>query len=120
MPAPSPTCGSVSTAWSSDPAAGRRPPPMTRSTPGDAKRGDAREPPPVAELRRGIARLFGYVEDVVYVGLAALLGASALALLGSAAVLFWRSLASGSFAGGIVELLDQLLLVLMVVEILYT
>jgi uncharacterized membrane protein (DUF373 family) len=74
----------------------------------------------VAALRQHIARVFGYAEDLVYIGLAALLAASALVLLGSTAVAFWRGLVGGTFVGGLVNLLDQLLLVLMVVEILYT
>ena len=80
----------------------------------------SREPAPVAETRNRLARVFGYVEDAVYVGLAVLLAAMAVVLLGTSALTFWRHAAAGDLAGNIVSLLDQLLLVLMVVEILYT
>ena len=43
-----------------------------------------------------------------------------MALLGNAAVHFARSLASGSIPATVVAVLDQLLLILMIVEILYT
>jgi uncharacterized membrane protein (DUF373 family) len=57
---------------------------------------------------------------VVYVGLGALLAASALALLGSTAMSFSHDLLHGALPGAIVGLLDRLLLVLMIVELLYT
>jgi uncharacterized membrane protein (DUF373 family) len=78
------------------------------------------EPAPVAETRDRLARVFGYVEDAVYVGLAVLLAGMAVVLLGASAVTFWRHMVAGELAANIVSLLDQLLLVLMVVEILYT
>lgn len=78
------------------------------------------EPAPVAETRDRLARVFGYVEDAVYVGLAVLLAGMAVILLGTSAVAFWRHMVAGELAVNIVGLLDQLLLVLMVVEILYT
>src|SRR5262247_3893089 len=56
----------------------------------------------------------------MYVALAALLALSALVLLGATAVTLVRSVVGGGLPGSIVGLLDQLLLVLMVVEILYT
>jgi len=70
---------------------------------------------------RGIvARGFRVIEDVVYVGLGVLLSVSALTLLGSTAIAFARGVADGSVPQDIVSLLDNLLLVLMVVELLYT
>ena len=61
------------------------------------------------------------MEDVVYVGLAILLAASAIIMLGTVAVAFGKGLATGVPASRLVaELLDQILLVLMIVEILYT
>ncbi|MCI0548843.1 MAG: phosphate-starvation-inducible PsiE family protein, partial [Candidatus Rokubacteria bacterium] len=84
------------------------------------KESGAREPPPVAETRDRLSRAFGYVEDVVYIGLAVVLAATALVLLGTSALSFWRHVAAGTLTPNIVGLLDQLLLVLMVVEILYT
>lgn len=67
-----------------------------------------------------VAQAFTWIEDIVYVGLGILLAASALVLLGSATVSFSRELIHGSLPGAIVSLLDRLLLVLMIVELLYT
>jgi uncharacterized membrane protein (DUF373 family) len=57
---------------------------------------------------------------VMYVGLAALLALSALVLLGATALTLGRSVAGGALPGSIIVLLDQLLLVLLIVELLYT
>lgn len=70
--------------------------------------------------RGWIARTFTHAEDVVYVGLGVLLALSALALLAESAMLFARSVMGDGLRGHIAELLDQLLLILMIVEILYT
>ncbi len=70
--------------------------------------------------REWVARAFSRVEDVVYVALGVLLAASAIALLASAGLAFARSVADGEVAGRLVAILDQLLLVLMIIEILYT
>ena len=56
----------------------------------------------------------------MYVGLAALLALSALVLLGTTAVTVAPSVAGGGLTGSIIGLLDQLLLVLPIVELLYT
>jgi phosphate starvation-inducible membrane PsiE len=56
----------------------------------------------------------------VYVGVGVLLAASALALLVTSAIGFVQSVLNGSLAGRVVDLLDQILLVFMIVEILYT
>src|SRR5499426_2989139 len=56
----------------------------------------------------------------MYVALAALLALSALVLLGATAVTLVRSVVGGGLPGSIVGLLDQLLLVLLIVELLYT
>jgi len=85
-----------------------------------AKSGKTEEAPGVARLREQIARVFAYVEDVMYVGLAALLALSALVLLGATALTLGRSVVGGGLPGSIVGLLDQLLLVLLIVELLYT
>lgn len=85
-----------------------------------AKSGKAEEAPGVARLREQIARAFAYVEDVMYVGLAALLALSALVLLGATALTLGRSVLGGELPGSMVGLLDQLLLVLLIVELLYT
>jgi uncharacterized membrane protein (DUF373 family) len=60
------------------------------------------------------------VEDVLYVWIAVLLAAGAVGLLLNAAVTFARSIGAGTIGGSIVGMLDQLLLILMMIEILYT
>jgi uncharacterized membrane protein (DUF373 family) len=70
--------------------------------------------------RGWVAHAFTWVEDVVYVGLGALLALSALILLGSSAVTFARDLWHGTLPTATVGLLDRLLLTLMIVELLYT
>ena len=70
--------------------------------------------------REWVARAFTRVEDVVYVALGLLLAASAIALLVSAGVAFVRMLGATDLTSRLVSVLDQLLLVLMIVEILYT
>jgi uncharacterized membrane protein (DUF373 family) len=71
-------------------------------------------------LRERIAQAFTQVEDVLYVGIAVLLAAGAVGLLLNAAVTFARSIGAGTIGGSIVGMLDQLLLILMMIEILYT
>jgi uncharacterized membrane protein (DUF373 family) len=70
--------------------------------------------------RNWVARGFTAIEDAVYVGLGVLLGASAIVLLATGGVQFVRALGSGSFSQEAVSLLDQILLILLVVELLYT
>jgi uncharacterized membrane protein (DUF373 family) len=71
-------------------------------------------------LRLTIARIFTRVEDVVYIGLGLLLALSAAALLVNVAIGFGRSVLSGASTQSIVDLLDRMLLILMIVELLYT
>lgn len=66
------------------------------------------------------ARAFTAVEDIVYLGLGVLLGGSAIALLVSSAINFVQNLLARSLTMNIVPLLDRLLLILLVVELLYT
>jgi uncharacterized membrane protein (DUF373 family) len=73
-----------------------------------------------AEGREWAARAFTLVEDAVYLGVGLLLAASAFALLVTTALVFVRSVMQGALAGHVVGLLDQVLLVFMIVEILYT
>jgi uncharacterized membrane protein (DUF373 family) len=70
--------------------------------------------------RERIAQAFTMVEDVLYVGLGVILAAGAVALLVSAAIYFARSLFGGAIGASVVAVLDQLLLILMMIEILYT
>jgi uncharacterized membrane protein (DUF373 family) len=54
------------------------------------------------------------------VGLGVVLAAGGVALLVSAAIYFARSLLGGAIGASVVAVLDQLLLILMMIEILYT
>ena len=60
------------------------------------------------------------MEDVVYVGLGLLLAGCSLALLVSGLIIFGQNLMAGSLTTNIVSLLDRVLLILLVVELLYT
>ena len=60
------------------------------------------------------------VEDVVYIGLGLLLAGCSLALLVSGLINFGQNLIIGSLTTNIVALLDRVLLILLVVELLYT
>jgi uncharacterized membrane protein (DUF373 family) len=73
-----------------------------------------------SRLRLLIAQGFGRAEDVVYVGLGILLACSAGALLISGVIGLWQSIAAGSPLGAVVNQLDRILLILMIVELLYT
>jgi hypothetical protein len=75
---------------------------------------------PESRVTTVIARVFGRVEDVVYVGLAVILAALALGLLVEAGMAFWSAVVGGELGARVALLLDRLLLILMVVEILYT
>jgi hypothetical protein len=70
--------------------------------------------------RESITQGFVRVEDGVYVGLGTLLAAIALGLLVAAAVAFVQALLGDTLPDRAVELLDRLLLILMIVELLYT
>lgn len=71
-------------------------------------------------LRERVAQAFTAVEDVVYVGLGLLLAASALALLVDGVLDFGKSLFAVTMPGRIIAFLDRILLVLIIVEVLYT
>lgn len=77
---------------------------------------------PVSEprARAWIAHGFSRVEDLVYIGLGLLLAGSAVVLLASTFMNFGQSLTSGQFTSNIIRLLDRILLILLVVELLYT
>jgi uncharacterized membrane protein (DUF373 family) len=77
-------------------------------------------PAPRARIRERIAQAFTVVEDAVYLSLAVLLAAAAIGLVGHTARVFGRVLAEGALAVGTAAVLDRVLLVLMVVELLYT
>src|SRR5215510_16500250 len=73
-----------------------------------------------SSARDNVSRGFTLVEDIVYVGLGLLLSGAAVVLLVSLVINFWRGLVGGTLAGGVVVVLDQILLILMIVELLYT
>jgi uncharacterized membrane protein (DUF373 family) len=70
--------------------------------------------------RTWVAKAFSWVEDAVYVGLGVLLAGCALTLLASGALTFWQQLLAGTLSQHIVQLLDRLLLILLIIEVMYT
>jgi uncharacterized membrane protein (DUF373 family) len=76
--------------------------------------------PPLPEARSWVARAFTLVEDVVYIGLGVLLAGSAIGLLVTGFVTFVESARAGTLSTSIVGLLDRILLILLIVELLYT
>jgi len=70
------------------------------------------------EVLAWIGRAFTTTEDVVYIGLGFLLASSALTLLAKSVIDFWQGVVSGKIST--IELLDRILLVLLIVELLYT
>jgi len=72
------------------------------------------------ELREWISSGFTRVEDVAYVGLGLVLAVAALVLLLIVALSLGQAIMSANLPQKIVRLLDQSLLILMIVEILYT
>ena len=81
---------------------------------------DKRLRPDMQAWRGSIAQGFVRVEDAVYVGLGTLLAAIALGLLVAVAVAFVRALLGDALPDRAVDLLDRILLILMIVELLYT
>jgi uncharacterized membrane protein (DUF373 family) len=76
--------------------------------------------PAAADVRDRISNVFTRIEDITYIGLGILLAAGALILLGAAAWFLFNGIFSGDIQENMVDLLDQILLILMVLEILYT
>jgi len=70
--------------------------------------------------RKWIARAFGIVEDVVYIGLGLLLAGAAVALLIDGVFTFVLHFERTSTFANTIALLDRILLILLVVELLYT
>ena len=70
--------------------------------------------------RAWVARAFTAVEDIVYVGLGLLLTGSSVVLLIGGMISFGQNLTAGTLETNIVTLLDRILLVLLLVELLYT
>jgi hypothetical protein len=74
----------------------------------------------VQPKRAWVARAFTAVEDIVYLGLGLLLAGSSIALLISGVISFFQGLMARTLTGNIVPMLDRILLILLVVELLYT
>ena len=70
--------------------------------------------------RGALARAFSITEDAVYVGMGVLLAFSAIALLVFGAIELVRLTTEGAPLKAVIGLLDRTLLVLMLVELLYT
>ena len=70
--------------------------------------------------RAWVARGFTLIEDIVYVGLGVLLAGCSIILLAGGVITFGQNLIAGTLAGNIVALLDRILLILLVVELMYT
>lgn len=75
---------------------------------------------PWKETRVWIARAFTGAEDIVYIGLGVLLAGTALVLLINGAISFGQSVWAGSLPVTVTVLLDSILLILLIVELLYT
>ena len=86
----------------------------------DLETGETVSAKPVSRLRLKIAHAFTAVEDVVYIALGVLLAASAAVSLFNGAQAFWAALGGGAPMQEIVNVLDRILLVLMIIELLYT
>jgi len=74
----------------------------------------------VGPARTFVVRGLDLVEDVVYIGLGTILSIAAFTLLAVVFKNFATALLSRGLTGQIVSLLDQILLILLVVELLYT
>jgi len=71
-------------------------------------------------VRQAVVQTLSSVEDIVYVGLGLLLTIAALTLLVIALKSMVADLWNRALGGQIVSLLDQILLILLVIELLYT
>ncbi|HEV8341342.1 MAG TPA: phosphate-starvation-inducible PsiE family protein [Candidatus Binatia bacterium] len=78
------------------------------------------EPKKKEEVREWLAKAFEGAEDVLYIGLGLLLAAAAFSLLVTEIFYFGSYLLAGTLSGNIVLLLDRILLIIMLVEVLYT
>ncbi len=71
-------------------------------------------------LREWLIQGFNQAEDTVYVGLGLLLAVTAFALLITEILYFGRYVYTGTLSENIVLLLDRILLIIILVEVLYT
>ena len=70
--------------------------------------------------RKWFAVAFTAAEDIIYIGLGLLLAASGLAFLVTEIVQVSQYIFAGKLSGHIVPLLDRLLLIVIIVEVLFT
>jgi uncharacterized membrane protein (DUF373 family) len=78
------------------------------------------EPKKKKGVREWLAKAFEGAEDLLYIGLGLLLAAAAVSLLVTEIFYFGSYLLSGTLSGNIVLVLDRILLIIMLVEVLYT
>jgi uncharacterized membrane protein (DUF373 family) len=71
-------------------------------------------------LRVFVVRTLSLVEDTVYVGLGILLTVTALSLMSVAFKNLFAAIISRGLSGQVVNILDQILLILLIIELLYT
>jgi uncharacterized membrane protein (DUF373 family) len=76
--------------------------------------------PAGSRARKVVSTAFAWLQDLVYIGLGALLSVSAVALLVQGGMDLFRAVAHGVDVATVVKLLDRILLALMVIELLYT
>jgi hypothetical protein len=81
---------------------------------------DKGEQPQLTGPRLWFTTIFSRAEDIVYCGLGLLLSIGALALLVTEMVSLAEHIAQGEISDVIVPLLDQLLLIVILVELLFT
>ena len=81
---------------------------------------DLREEGVTQSVRARVVRALSLVEDFIYSGLGVLLAVYAIALLVRAFFAFTHLAAGRATTSQIVDLLDQVLMILLVVELLYT
>lgn len=85
----------------------------------DLETGETVSASPPSRERLAIAQAFTYFEDFAYLSLGVLLSACAVLTLVHGGIALWDILRRGSVLD-IVNVLDRLLLVLMIIELLYT
>ncbi len=71
-------------------------------------------------VRRAVLRALGLAEDVVYAGVGLLLAIAALAFLAIALKNIVGALFVRALPGQVVSILDEILVILLIVELLYT
>ena len=85
----------------------------------DLETGETVSASPPSRERLAIAQAFTYFEDFAYLSLGVLLSACAVLTLVHGGIALWDTLRRGSVLD-VVNVLDRLLLVLMIIELLYT